>query len=374
MSNILYVAQTYHPTIGGAERYIDRLAQSMANQKHNIFVLAPETDKPELDRNYHVVRTGFYEKYKRGIFYYFRAIPMASKIGKIVKEHNIDVVHFQYINPFATPIKLLKSKKARIFVTIHGSGLHFMKDDWLGKRLLRRVLKNIDGVAPVSDYCADLAKNWGAPVDRMHIIYNGTDPDIFFPEKEKEKINQNSILSACRLVPRKDIITLLKALKMVISEFPNANLIVAGSGPDEGRLKKITEKMGLAKNVEFTGFVPDERLLELYRHSGLFVLPAKYDSAGKDIEGFGIALLEAMSSGRPVIGANVGGIPSAVKDKWGYLYEPEDWKELGERIIHLMKHQELAEEMGRKGREAVENIYNWKIVAKKMEEMYGSVQ
>jgi phosphatidylinositol alpha-1,6-mannosyltransferase len=373
MLNILYVAQTYHPTIGGAERYIDRLAQAMAKRKHKVFVLAPDADTEELNRDYQIIRTRFYEGYKKGIFYYFRAGPMSTKIGKMVKELNIDVVHFQYINPFATPIRFLRSKDAKVFATIHGSGLHFMKDDWLGKRLLRRVLKRIDGVAPVSDYCADLAKKWGAPDESIYVIYNGTDPEIFTPEADEEKINHNTVLTACRLVPRKDITTLLKALKVVIQEFPKANLAVAGSGPDEIRLKNLTKKLDLVKNVKFTGFVSDERLLELYKHSGLFVLPAKYDPGGKDIEGFGIALIEAMASGRPVIGANVGGIPSAVKDPWGFLYEPEDWNELGEKIIHLMKNKDIADNMGKKGREAVKKTYNWKKVAKKMEDMYISV-
>ena len=80
-----------------------------------------------------------------------------------------------------------------------------------------------------------------------------------------------------------------------------------------------------------------------------------------------------MAASRPVIGANVGGIPSAIKKDWGYLYEPEDWKDLCEKIVNLMKNKDIADRMGKKGREAVENIFNWDYIAKKMEKIYANI-
>jgi phosphatidylinositol alpha-1,6-mannosyltransferase len=367
MPNILYVAQTYHPKIGGAERYIDRLAQAMANKGHNVHILAPETNADELSRDYQVIRTSFYENYKNGILYYVRAVPMARKIKSLVEENNIDVLHFQYINPFAVPIRYLKSSGAKVYATIHGSGVHFMQEDWLGKRLLIKVLSSIDGVSPVSDYCGSLATKWGADKSIIHVIYNGTDPEIFTPNPNQSKIEKYSMLTACRLVPRKDISTLLKALNEVKKKLKDAKIIVAGDGPDKPRLEELVKTLKLEKSVTFSGFIQ-----MLYKNAGVFILPAKYDESARDIEGFGITLLEAMASGRPVIGANVGGIPSAIKKDWGLLYEPEDWKELGNKIVYLMKNQDIAERMGKNGREAVENIYNWKYIATKMEEMYFS--
>jgi glycosyltransferase involved in cell wall biosynthesis len=373
MLNILYVAQTYHPKIGGAERYIDRLAQKMTKRGHNVMVLAPRVECEELERDYRVLRDDFYEKYKKGIFYHIRSLPMARKLTKYIMDHDIDILHFQYINPFADPIKYLRSKHIKVFATIHGSGIHFMQEDWLGKRLLKHVLKSINGVTPVSDYCATLAKKWGATDKKIHVIYNGTDPEIFTPEPDPLKVKQYNILTACRLVPRKDITTLLRGFELVRKEISEARLTIAGDGPDRERLKKLAKKMQLDKYVKFTGFISDDELKGLYKHSGIFILPAKYDPAGRDIEGFGITLLEAMSSGRPVIGANVGGIPSAIKSDWGYLYEPEAYKELSEKILRLMRDQNLSEKMGKNGRKAVEKIYNWKHIAKQMEDMYVKV-
>jgi phosphatidylinositol alpha-1,6-mannosyltransferase len=367
MARILYVAQTFHPTIGGAERYMDRLAQHMSERGHEVVLMAPPTDAEELDRDYEVVRTDFYEHRKRGISYYLRARPMAAVIRRLAKQRSIDVVHFQYINPFATPIPLLP-RRARLFATIHGSGVHFMQDDWLGKRLLRFSLKRLDGVMPVSDYCGELALKNGAPVEKVHVIYNGTDPELFSPLPLE--VEPESVLTVGRLVPRKDIPTLMKALELVMEKVPKASLTVVGDGPERERLVGLAERMGLSDRVRFTTFVPEEELRSLYRRSGVFVLPARYDPKGKDIEGFGIVLLEAMASGRPVIGAKVGGIPSAIRESWGRLYTPENAKELAAHLKALLAEPGLANEMGMSGRRAVEEIYNWTYIAERMEDIY----
>lgn len=373
MLNILYVAQTYHPKIGGAERYIDRLAQAMAKRRHTVYVLAPplEDDAEELERDYQVIRTGFYDQHKDGIKYYLRSLPMARKIGKYIKKYDIDVLHFQYINPFTTPIRFLKSRDVKVYATIHGSGVHFMMNDWLGRKLLSHVLKSIDGISPVSDYCGKLAVEWGAHKDRIFVTFNGTDPEIFTPKEEE--VEPHNILTTCRLVPRKDVSTLLKGFKRVHKKISDATLTVVGDGPDKQRLKKLARKLKIKEYVNFTGFVSDAELHNLYRSAGVFVLPAKYDLQGLDIEGFGISLLEAMASGRPVVGANVGGIPSAIKKDWGYLYKPLNWMELGDRLIFLLRHPKIAEKKGRNGRKAVETIYNWKSVSKKIQDMYTTV-
>jgi len=367
MARILYVAQTFHPTIGGAERYMDRLALHMSEHGHEVVLMAPPTDADELDRDYEVVRTDFYEHRKRGISYYLRARPMAAKIRKLVRQRSIDVVHFQYINPFATPIPLLP-RRARLFATIHGSGVHFMQEDWLGKRLLRSALKRLDGVMPVSDYCGELAVRNGAPEEKVHVIYNGTDPELFVPAPDE--VESDMVLTVGRLVPRKDVPTLMKALRTVRDTVPDAHLVVVGDGPERPRLERMAGKLGLEDAIRFTTFVSEDRLRALYRQAGVFVLPARYDPAGRDIEGFGIVLLEAMASGRPVIGARVGGIPSAIRESWGRLYTPENAVELAAHLKALLEEPRLANQMGMSGRQAVEGIYNWKYIAQRMEDIY----
>jgi phosphatidylinositol alpha-1,6-mannosyltransferase len=247
-----------------------------------------------------------------------------------------------------------------------------MLEDWFGKRALRRIFKGVDGVVAVSDYCGELAMKGGAPKSKVHVVYNATDPDAYSPAKGPARTAD--ILAVCRLVPRKDIPTLLKALKMTRKKVPDARLVVVGDGPEKENLQKMAGSMGLGKSVRFMGFTPEEELMELYSRCAVFVLPARYDAEGRDIEGFGIVLLEAMASGRPVIGADVGGIPSAVREGWGYLYEPGDWKGLGNRIIYLMEHPAQARRMGRNGRRAVEEIYNWDRNASEVVKVYDSAR
>lgn len=373
MANILYVAQTYHPKLGGAERYIDQLADGMTERGHNVYVLAPSSgidkDTKELERSYKVIRISFFDGWKRGIFYYLRAYPMALKINRLVRKLKLDVIHFQYVNPFALPVNILRMSGAKLFATVHGSGVHFMQEDWFGKRVLSHIFRGLDGVIPVSDYCEGLILRLGCPSNKSHVIYNGTNPYGF--TVRPDAVRKNTILSVCRLVPRKDIRTLLQAVKILSKDIPDIHLNIVGDGPDKRSLEDLSRRLGLEKNVVFLGAVDDARLKELYETSAVFVLPAKYDVNARDIEGFGIVLLEAMAAGRPVIGADVGGIPSAISGDWGYLYKPEDAKQLSTLIRNLLMNEDMANKMGAHGRMAVENIYNWHTITHKLESVYG---
>jgi len=373
--HVLYVAQTFHPVIGGAERYIDELATAMAARGHEIHVLAPhirgrrEGGRGPVGRSYRVHRISFMEGWKIGPLYHARALPLGLRVLDLARRLGADIVHLQYPNPLALSSRLIRSGGGRVVTTVHGSEVHFLADDRLGRLTFRVMDRDLDAVIAVSDYTRDRLVENGVRPGRIHVVYNGTDPGRFRPAAEKR---WERIFTACRMVPRKDIPTLLRAMA-IVRETAEADLVIAGDGPERTRFERMAHDLGLGGCVRFLGVLDENELIRHHAEAGLFVLPAVYDPVGGDVEGFGIAFLEAMASRTPVIGGDVGGVPSAVRPEWGMLYRPGDHRDLAGKMLRVLLDRDLAREMGARGRAAVLDTYNWDRVAERIESLYREI-
>ena len=149
------------------------------------------------------------------------------------------------------------------------------------------------------------------------------------------------LLQACRLIAKKGLITTLQAMRDVVDVWPQACLILAGSGPLENELRAMTAELKLHENVEFLGWCSQEELGNLYRRAHLFLHPSEMTAAG-DREGVPNALLEAMATGLPSVATYHGGIPEAVTDEVDGLLVPErSPRELGQTILQITRDAKL---------------------------------
>jgi phosphatidylinositol alpha-1,6-mannosyltransferase len=383
---ILYVAPTFFPRVGGAENHIDSIASEMSRRGHEVMVLAPKYENTETEskRNgYRIIRANFHEEKKRGILYYLRVMSFKPTFTKVLDEVSPDIVHFQFIPPFATLFPIVKFKGGKCFASAHGNEVLFMKKDWLGKHVLDKVIKNLDGVIAVSEYTNNLlskklkmrkghcqANCYNQKCNgRIHTVYNGVNPENFEPSY---KFKGSNILTICRLVERKGVDVLLKAYQVVLKKHKDLNLTIIGKGPDDQRLQNLAKELDVSDHVTFTGEIAQKELHKAYQKCDMFVMTSRSLEDKNEVEGFGITLVEAMASGKPVIAGKSGGMPSAVKPAWGYLVDPLDHLELAKKISYLLDHPNLGERMGRKGRTAVEEIYNWKNLCDCIERIYNT--
>jgi glycosyltransferase involved in cell wall biosynthesis len=171
--------------------------------------------------------------------------------------------------------------------------------------------------------------------------------------------------TVCRLVePKKGLRVLLEAVAQLErgGSQPSCQLVIVGEGPAEQDLRSLCQRLGIASRVVFAGVRRDiPRLLPLF---DVFVLPSLY-------EGFGIAILEAMAAGRPVVATTVGGIPEFVRQgETGILVEPGDAASLANAIRSLLQHPEQAQEMGLKGQEVVRDHFGIATVVRQHEQVY----
>lgn len=171
--------------------------------------------------------------------------------------------------------------------------------------------------------------------------------------------------TVCRLVePKKGLTILFRALAELTRRYgqPPCQLVIVGDGPARDELEALREQLGLSSWIVFTGSRRDiPRVLQAL---DAFVLPSLY-------EGFGIAILEAMAAGKPVIATTVGGIPEFVlSEETGLLVEPGNVQALADAITRLLSDPQQAEAMGAKGRVHARENYRISEIVRQHEQVY----
>jgi glycosyltransferase involved in cell wall biosynthesis len=168
-----------------------------------------------------------------------------------------------------------------------------------------------------------------------------------------------------RLSPQKGIDTLVEAAKIVVASCPTARFVIGGTGPLESDLRTKIRDLRLEPYVRMPGFV--EEVPEFLAGLDLYVLPS-------DSEGIGLAIIEAMAAGLPVVATRVGGVPEAVVDgETGFLVPPRQPKALAQAIVRLLVDPDLAKYMGASGRARAEAMFDAKTTAEKTVGVYKDV-
>jgi glycosyltransferase involved in cell wall biosynthesis len=175
------------------------------------------------------------------------------------------------------------------------------------------------------------------------VVYAGVPiPNGSFTPSSRTAKCEMIIGTGCRLVPIKGIQHLVRAFALLHAEFPEARLEIAGDGPERGRIAELVIDLGLQERVTLLGWEPG--FAARLARWGIFVLPSLE-------EGFGIAAVEAMAAGLPVVASAVGGLPEIVQDgKTGWLVPPSNPAQLAERLRTLLLSPQERASMGREGR------------------------
>jgi phosphatidylinositol alpha-1,6-mannosyltransferase len=193
------------------------------------------------------------------------------------------------------------------------------------------------------------------------------DASLFHPGRDGAPVRRRYglagrpvILSVGRLVPRKGHDTLIRALPLVRREVEGAALLVVGAGPDERRLRRLADRLGVTDAVTFAGGVPHRDLPPYYAAADVFAMPCRTRRVGLDLEGLGIVFLEAAAAGLPVVAGDSGGACEALlPGRTGYLVDGRSVREVAERLTELLLDRKAARAMGARGREWVMTRWGW---------------
>jgi glycosyltransferase involved in cell wall biosynthesis len=235
-------------------------------------------------------------------------------------------------------------------------------------------LENSEEITADSAYTRDLTVSINhLPGKNIHIIPMGVDQQRFHKKNQislGKSCDVPIILSVGRLVERKGLKYLIRAMEQVIKAYPDARLLIGGDGPEKEHLMNESRRLNLEKSVEFLGFISNEEIPKIYSSADIFVLPSIVTQSG-DTEGLGVVLLEAMASGVPVIGSEIGGITDIIEDgKTGLFVKAGDPDDLAKKILFILSNKDIRENLSREAMNLIDQKFSWDIVTSQFVEVF----
>lgn len=232
------------------------------------------------------------------------------------------------------------------------------------RQLLKRALAKADLLLTVSSFTAHKLEGLlGPTAPRIELLRARVDTDRFHPRRASEALppplglrDERIVFCLGRLVRRKGVHRLIAACEEIASQVPDITVVVAGTGPQERRLRRLAARSRV--RVVFAGRVSDDEAANLYAAAHVFALPVVDRWFGLDSEGFGVVLLEAQACETPCVVGRSGGTPEAVVDgSTGFVVDATDRRAVADKIYWLLEHPAEATAMGRSGRRfVVENF------------------
>jgi len=364
----------FYPCIGGVQSHVAGLASELERRGHEVTILVkqPKTDLS----NSSILISHNRIIHMESIFPLPTIIvpPKPADVREVIRRERFEIVHAHHAFTPTSLLSISAAEKLRIpsILTNHtiflASNARYV---WAPVSYIlypyRKYINKACLITAVSRAAAKFIEHF-ADGKKIIVVPNGVDVKRF--ESIEKNIQPNLsekpiILYVGRLVYRKGIHVLVRAMPLILKEIPNAHLIIAGKGYMNSSIRMLIKSLNLEGNVTMLGFIPDEKLPELYASSHLFVMPSLY------CESFGITLLEAMASGKPVVASNVGGIPEVVKDGVvGLLFRRGDAEDLADKIIRVLSDCNLARSLASNAKELVKERYSWSVVADKIEDIY----
>jgi glycosyltransferase involved in cell wall biosynthesis len=249
-------------------------------------------------------------------------------------------------------------------VYLHGISADEMRFERGAPRQYLRALSHLeranaqraDRVIVTSEYSRGVAcEAYGLSADKIGVVGNGIHPAHWEHVREMKRPSRRTILSVARQYPRKNTWSLIRAMPRVLAAVPEVKLRVVGGGPSLKSLEKQVDRLSLENAVTLLGEVPDDEAVRReYGTADVFCLPSLQ-------EGFGIAYLEAMAAGLPVVALDLAAAPEIVGEA-GVLLSPGDEDALADALVNLLKNQDMREELGRRGIERAA-AYTWQAMA-----------
>ena len=317
----------------------------------------------------------------RGLFSLYGELLYANHIRKVLQNTKPDILHAHFAYPEGWTAYLAKtssSHKPPLVVTLHGYDILTEPTCNYGIRLYRqydalvkKVLNNADAIIVSSTAIYREAQKIVKNPDKVHLIYNGVDTIRFHPSLDGKKIRDQYDLHGKFVIftvrhhsCRYGLEYLIRSAPIVLKKRNDVAYIIGGDGPLRPHLINLAKTLGVEKHIIFTGSIPSDQLPHYYVASDVVVVPSLQ-------EGWGLVVTEAMATGKPVIGTEVGGIPDQIIDGYnGFLVPPRDPEAIARKIIELLENPEKTKEMGKKARQLVEEKFDIEIRVKKLVRLY----
>lgn len=317
--SVLILTPFFSPNIGGVESHLDDLVNQLNIHKINSFVLtySPLTTKTtylpkEKIGLCQISRFKWFgyqlfpklEKYPLLDFLYITPYLFIRIFIWLIKNHSkVSVIHSQGFNA-----AFMGNILAKIFHKKHLCSTHAVYENINGfsKNITVKVLSKCDHILCLSRASINQLQKWGIDTNKVSLYRYWIDLNKFTSSPPPKKF---TCLFVGRLIAKKGIKTILRTA----TKLSKINFLIAGNGPLENEVKNFSKKHN---NIQYLGAIPNKDLPKIYHQASVFLIASQYP------EGYGRVSMEALASGLPVIGSNLGAIPEVVDKQVGILFPP----------------------------------------------------
>lgn len=366
-----------YPTFGGSGVVATELAKGLADKGHDLHILSysrpARLDTFRTDITFHEVDLSSYPLFEYPPY----DLALANVMVNLIKHSKLDVLHVHYAIPHATSAYLAKqilgdeAKHVPIITTLHGTDITLIGSDPSYKDVVDFSINQSDGVTAVSEYLRQETYNKFDIKKDIRVIPNFIDLDRFQKSNKthfKKAICPNDekvITHVSNFREVKRVPDVISAFDQILKNGVDAKLLMVGDGPDRQKAENKCRELGICDKVRFLG--KQERVEEVLSISDLFLIPSGSET-------FGLAALEAMSCGVPVVSSNIGGLPEVnTHGETGYMCELGDVECMGRCSTEILKDEKLHARMSKATRARAEE-FEMELVVKVYEDYYEEIK
>ncbi len=334
---LLIVSEFFPPDPGGIQRSLELLAPAWGD---DVRVITPvsQTSYPGLQRSL------FSGRWRPRWGWLIAEFWRQARGGR-------RLIIFGHYSRAVTAAWLLRPFGVRYGILVHGHDVLSEQRGWF-TWMVAGQLRRVEWVGVNSTWLAAKIHALGVPTARIV----STHPAV--ADTELKPVDQprgdNIIVTVARLVPRKNIATVLRAVATLVPTWPTIQYHIIGDGPERLTLQQLADELHLGGHLTWHGQATEATRREVLRRASIFVLTPTIREGGNDIEGLGAVYLEAAAAGLPIVASPTGGIPDAVKNhRTGVLVDPENVNELAGTLATLLRDAAQRLVYGQAGRDLV---------------------
>lgn len=367
----MHIAMVCYPTVGGSGVVATELGKHLARRGHQVHFVSSDT--PFRLRGYyenirfHQVDTPSYYVFKDSPY----ILALANKLLEVHRRVGLDVIHAHYAVPHATAAYLAREMigecRPAVITTLHGTDITLMGAEPSFADSIAFAINQSDGVTAVSE--ALVEQTYATlPITRdVQHIPNFVDCEVWYRQETPglrsrlAEPGERLLIHMSNFRPVKRADQVIEIFAGVVRRLP-ARLVLLGDGPDVPRASALAQRLGIKDRVLFLG--NQEEVVPLLSASDLFLLPSEQES-------FGLAALEAMACGVPVVASAVGGVPEVVIDgACGFLRPVGDVPGMVEAAVAILSDPVLQRRMSAAGAERAHTVFCHEAVVPRYQALY----